>query len=294
MVSYDQRGYGESSPREGSGESLAGLFVVETLLLEPDLFDTYIALDPSLWWNDHKMLDGAAERAQGKEQRQDERRRAEEAIDGEGARFMIGPWSSGVALAVNQITKDKGKAWQDWMVRDQAIPVEQVQALRKMFPDHPALPAVEMVRSRSGSHFDPEIVGVDIPETHDAGGDVIPAHTVTKDDGPRAGSLWPHVESRVLDLAGFRAQRDLAHMRDVEQAGRAPGLGMLGQNAGRVLHRHVVAREGNHLAAARHMERVQGGTFELRFVARQHSGTLKGSGDQPPKNPKESPICRCA
>ena len=34
------------------GESLAGLFVVETFLHEPDLFDTYIAFDPSLWWND--------------------------------------------------------------------------------------------------------------------------------------------------------------------------------------------------------------------------------------------------
>ena len=33
------------------GESLAGLFVVETLLLEPKLFNTYIAFDPSLWWN---------------------------------------------------------------------------------------------------------------------------------------------------------------------------------------------------------------------------------------------------
>ncbi len=43
------------------GESLAGLFVVETFLLEPDLFDTYIAFDPSLWWNDHKMVDSAAE-----------------------------------------------------------------------------------------------------------------------------------------------------------------------------------------------------------------------------------------
>ena len=41
------------------GESLAGLFVVETLLREPDLFDTYIAFDPSLWWNDRKLLDGA-------------------------------------------------------------------------------------------------------------------------------------------------------------------------------------------------------------------------------------------
>ena len=33
------------------GESLAGLFVVETLFVQPELFDMYIALDPSLWWN---------------------------------------------------------------------------------------------------------------------------------------------------------------------------------------------------------------------------------------------------
>jgi predicted alpha/beta superfamily hydrolase len=44
------------------GESLAGLFVVETFLLEPGLFDTYVAIDPSLWWNDHKLVDGAAAR----------------------------------------------------------------------------------------------------------------------------------------------------------------------------------------------------------------------------------------
>jgi uncharacterized protein len=44
------------------GESLAGLFVVETFLLEPDLFDTYIAFDPSLWWNDQKLVADSAER----------------------------------------------------------------------------------------------------------------------------------------------------------------------------------------------------------------------------------------
>ncbi len=44
------------------GESLAGLFVVETFFLEPDLFDTYVAFDPSLWWNGHRLLDGAAAR----------------------------------------------------------------------------------------------------------------------------------------------------------------------------------------------------------------------------------------
>ena len=38
------------------GESLAGLFIVETFLKQPEMFDYYIAIDPSLWWNDHKML----------------------------------------------------------------------------------------------------------------------------------------------------------------------------------------------------------------------------------------------
>ncbi|RZL12701.1 MAG: alpha/beta hydrolase [Hymenobacter sp.] len=42
------------------GESLAGLFTVETLLLEPDLFDTYLAFDPSLWWNNGLLAQQAA------------------------------------------------------------------------------------------------------------------------------------------------------------------------------------------------------------------------------------------
>jgi predicted alpha/beta superfamily hydrolase len=44
------------------GESLAGLFVIETFLLEPDLFETYIAIDPSLWWNDGASVKSTAER----------------------------------------------------------------------------------------------------------------------------------------------------------------------------------------------------------------------------------------
>lgn len=43
------------------GESLAGLFVVETLFLKPEMFDNYIAFDPSLWWNDHHLVKTAAE-----------------------------------------------------------------------------------------------------------------------------------------------------------------------------------------------------------------------------------------
>ncbi|AVP98870.1 esterase [Ahniella affigens] len=37
------------------GESFAGLFVVETMLKAPSMFDSYLALDPSLWWN-HSVL----------------------------------------------------------------------------------------------------------------------------------------------------------------------------------------------------------------------------------------------
>ena len=47
------------------GESLAGLFVVETLLLEPDLFDTYLAFDPSLWWNNGQLAEQAGKPAEG-------------------------------------------------------------------------------------------------------------------------------------------------------------------------------------------------------------------------------------
>ena len=37
------------------GESLAGLFVVETLLETPEAFDDYIAISPSLWWDDRRL-----------------------------------------------------------------------------------------------------------------------------------------------------------------------------------------------------------------------------------------------
>jgi hypothetical protein len=42
------------------GESLAGLFAVETFLIEPSLFDTYIAIDPSLWWNNSQLVRDAS------------------------------------------------------------------------------------------------------------------------------------------------------------------------------------------------------------------------------------------
>jgi predicted alpha/beta superfamily hydrolase len=43
------------------GESLAGLFVAETLLRAPASFDDYIAVSPSLWWNSGALAAEAAD-----------------------------------------------------------------------------------------------------------------------------------------------------------------------------------------------------------------------------------------
>lgn len=47
------------------GESLAGLFVVETLFEDPALFRRYLAVDPSLWWDAEALARGAAARLGG-------------------------------------------------------------------------------------------------------------------------------------------------------------------------------------------------------------------------------------
>lgn len=54
LPEIEQR-YRTTQERALIGESLAGLFTLETLLHTPDAFQTYIALDPSLWWNDEKL-----------------------------------------------------------------------------------------------------------------------------------------------------------------------------------------------------------------------------------------------
>jgi uncharacterized protein len=59
MPAIDAR-YRTTGEKAIVGESLAGLFVVETFFLEPELFDTYIAFDPSLWWNNRGLLNRAA------------------------------------------------------------------------------------------------------------------------------------------------------------------------------------------------------------------------------------------
>jgi len=49
--------YRTTDERSIVGESLAGLFIVEVFLREPALFQHYIALDPSVWWNNNNLVD---------------------------------------------------------------------------------------------------------------------------------------------------------------------------------------------------------------------------------------------
>jgi len=65
---------------------------------------------------------------------------------------------------------------------------ERCKVSREAQDEWAALSQQRACAARDSGHFDREVVGVPIPELHDAGGDVIAAHTVTRDDGPREGT----------------------------------------------------------------------------------------------------------
>ena len=49
------------------GHSYSGLFTLNTFLRHTDLFDTYLAVDPSLWWDRGKLSEEAASLIAGKD-----------------------------------------------------------------------------------------------------------------------------------------------------------------------------------------------------------------------------------
>ena len=49
------------------GHSYAGLFTLNTFLRHTELFDTYLAVDPSLWWDQGKLSQEAATWVEGKD-----------------------------------------------------------------------------------------------------------------------------------------------------------------------------------------------------------------------------------
>lgn len=65
LIPAVQGRYRTTMERAIVGESLAGLFIVETFLTEPALFDHYVALDPSVWWNGNALVDAAEARLRG-------------------------------------------------------------------------------------------------------------------------------------------------------------------------------------------------------------------------------------
>ena len=64
VIPFVERTYRTGARRAVMGESLAGLFVVDTLLSQPQLFHDYVAISPSLWWDDRRPMRDAATRLQ--------------------------------------------------------------------------------------------------------------------------------------------------------------------------------------------------------------------------------------
>lgn len=56
VVPYIENNYPASTYRTFIGHSLGGLMVIDTLNSRPHLFDNYIAIDPSLWWDERVVL----------------------------------------------------------------------------------------------------------------------------------------------------------------------------------------------------------------------------------------------
>lgn len=56
LFSEIDKRYRTTTQKSIIGESAAGLFVLETFFIAPEMFDNYIAFDPSLWWNNHYLV----------------------------------------------------------------------------------------------------------------------------------------------------------------------------------------------------------------------------------------------
>lgn len=61
IIPFVEANFRTDGRRTLMGESLAGLFVVDTLLRQPALFQDYVAISPSLWWNREELGNRAAE-----------------------------------------------------------------------------------------------------------------------------------------------------------------------------------------------------------------------------------------
>ncbi len=59
VIPFVEKNYRTGERRAVIGESLAGLFVTEVFLKRPGMFTDYIAISPSLWWDDKNLAKDA-------------------------------------------------------------------------------------------------------------------------------------------------------------------------------------------------------------------------------------------
>ena len=57
LIPYINENYPTTNYRTLIGHSFGGLFAINLLINHPDLFRNYIAIDPSLWWDNELMLE---------------------------------------------------------------------------------------------------------------------------------------------------------------------------------------------------------------------------------------------
>lgn len=87
--------------------SLGGLFVIDTFLEQPEMFDDYIALTPSVWWDGGRIVDEAA----GKLAQHDPSdRRIYFTMGDEGVGTRTGPWLETLVSAFETNTPE-GLKW---------------------------------------------------------------------------------------------------------------------------------------------------------------------------------------
>lgn len=87
--------------------SLGGLFVVDTFLERPDMFDDYIALTPSVWWDDGRIVDDATKKLR---LHSSSNRRLYLTMGDEGVGNRTGPWMSTLVRAL-QTDAPQGLKW---------------------------------------------------------------------------------------------------------------------------------------------------------------------------------------
>src|SRR3546814_18410484 len=61
ILPFIEARYRTGERRAVMGESLAGLFVIDTLVRQADLFHDYVAVSPSLWWDDSRQMRTASQ-----------------------------------------------------------------------------------------------------------------------------------------------------------------------------------------------------------------------------------------